>query len=64
MKYHWSKSAGERRENRQSITFDEERFDPRGVSNNHTFSQEKISPSHLESEEELSARITDVLVIF
>ena len=51
----------ERRQNSQSITPDEERLDPHGVGN---FKKIIIISrpllSHLDSEEELSARISDV----
>ena len=52
----------ERRENCQSIMLDEERLNPHGVGN--LPHNKKTSRPHLESEEELSARTTDVLTKF
>ena len=68
MKYHWPKSGkGEKTVNLSF--FDEERLDPHGVGNlrylPHVLrTKKKISHPHLESNEELSARITDVLTKF
>ena len=55
----------ERRENCQSIMSDDERLNPQGFGNFTTRSQnKKTSRPHLETKEELSVCITDVLTNF